>query len=391
MTDILDLATSAGSLMVDRVLKKALALDASDVHMETGVGGFSLRFRRDGLLHLETQLTATIGPHYEAVVSRLKVMAGLDIAERRLPQDGRIQWQHGDRKADIRLSLVPVLGGERVVMRLLYGAAEELQLPSLGMPAPTLRLFEAELKRTQGLILVTGPTGSGKSTTLYSAMQVLRSPERCVLSVEDPVERAVDGIGQVQVQSAIGLDFSRVLRALLRQDPEVLIVGEMRDGETAQIAVRASLTGHMVLSTLHAGSCLSSIARLRDMGLDGWLLGASLRLIVAQRLVRLLCRHCREPDRAGSSFAVRQGWLEEGAGVNRAHGCEACLGSGYAGRVGLFEVLPVRPALSAAMARGGGEDELAKAAGAFSDLHSEGLRLLGEGAIGMAEFQRVLG
>lgn len=396
MVQAVQLGTSVGALLVERILHSASELGASDIHLERGDN--PLRFRLDGMLREESELGRSVAPVYQEVISRLKVMAELDIAERRLPQDGRIRWHSGGTSVDIRLSLIPALSGERAVLRLIYGGNEIISLSSLGMAKEALHQLQRELKRTHGLLLVTGPTGSGKSTTLYAAMQAMSSPERCILSVEDPVERVIAGTAQVPVHAAIGLHFSQVLRAFLRQDPEVLVVGEMRDRETAEIAVRASLTGHIVLSTLHAGSGLASIARLRDMGLPGWLLGASLRLMMAQRLVRRLCASCRQPDEAGTAHARQQGWLQASTSgrqiephVYQKLGCEACRQSGYDGRVGIFEVLPVSSQLAAAMARGASDGELAQAAGDYEDLQSAAVRRLVAGEISLAEMHRVLG
>lgn len=382
----------SGAVLVEAILRRSLRHSASDVHLDSAHGKGRVRLRIDGMLDEQPDLSKEFDRLARATISRLKIMAGLDIAEHRLPQDGSFTWQEQDIRLDARLSLVPAWGGERAVIRLIQRTESRLMLDDLGMNTDSRGQFAQALSASQGLILVTGPTGSGKTTTLYAALEQLNSPDRCILSVEDPVERALAGVSQVQVNPAIGLDFQRVLRAFLRQDPQVLMVGEMRDAETAQIAVRASLTGHLVLSTLHARNSLSSVARLRDMGLENWLLSASLSLIVAQRLVRRLCPDCRHPDlRSADLLSEAQIKLPTGAALMAATGCARCGNRGYSGRMAVFEVLPVSAALASAILAGEDKTGLRRATGGFADLRHAAVRLLASGDLSAEEFFRVLG
>jgi general secretion pathway protein E len=304
-----------------------------------------VRNRVDGILYP----TVTAPRKWHApTVSRIKVMAGLDIAERRLPQDGRIKIRLGGNEIDIRVSIVPTAFGERAVLRLLDRSSLLLGLPDIGMSAGDLSVFERFLSRSNGIILVTGPTGSGKTTTLYGALRRLDSGTKNIITIEDPIEYQIQGIGQIQVNPKIQLTFASGLRSILRQDPDIIMVGEIRDVETAEIAIQASLTGHLVLSTLHTNDSASAVTRLVDMGIEPFLVASSLSVVVAQRLVRKLCPACRVPY---TPTAVQWGNLGLSTAppgpFYAAGGCAACLNTGYLGRVGLFEILPADDRLRA--------------------------------------------
>jgi MSHA biogenesis protein MshE len=332
--------------LLQSVFEDAVQVNASDVHIEPQEGKVQIRFRIDGALNPQTDTDSRIGP---ALVLRLKLMAGLDISEKRLPQDGRLNIIVRDQKIDVRMSSMPTQYGESVVLRLLNRKATLQRLDRLGMPADMLQRFHELLQRTAGMILVTGPTGSGKTTTLYAALAELNTVDRKILTVEDPVEYRLAGINQVQVNEKIDLTFARVLRSTLRQDPDVLLIGEIRDQETAQIGLRAALTGHLVFSTLHTKDAASTPIRLVDMGAPSYMVATSVHAVIAQRLVRVICESCteaREPD------AQEGRWLEavlgsEWAGRKYHHGrgCSHCNGTGYLGRTGVYEMLEMTPDL----------------------------------------------
>jgi len=326
--------------LLQSVFEDAVQVNASDVHIEPQEGKVQIRFRIDGSLNPQTDADSRIGP---ALVLRLKLMAGLDISEKRLPQDGRLNVIVRDQKIDVRMSSMPTQYGESVVLRLLNRKATLQRLDRLGMPGDMLERFQELLKRTAGMILVTGPTGSGKTTTLYAALAELNTVDRKILTVEDPVEYRLPGINQVQVNEKIDLTFARVLRSTLRQDPDVLLIGEIRDEETAQIGLRAALTGHLVFSTLHTKDAASTPIRLVDMGSPAYMVATSVHAVIAQRLVRLICESCSE-DRTPDGHEGR--WLEAVIGPEWAkqkyrhgRGCSHCNGSGYAGRTGVYEML----------------------------------------------------
>jgi general secretion pathway protein E len=303
-------------------------------------------------------------PHVApVVVSRIKVMARLDIAERRVPQDGRIGLTLGGKLLDVRVSTLPSRAGERVVLRILDKENAGIELDVLGMPADIERIFRGALAEPNGIILVTGPTGSGKTTSLYAGLRQLNDGSRNILTVEDPVEYAIDGVGQTQVNAKVGLTFAAGLRAILRQDPDVVMIGEIRDRETADIAVQASLTGHLVLSTVHTNDAVGAITRMRDMKIEPFLLASTLRAVIAQRLVRRLCPACSAPVPASDGLAALLG-IEPGAIVHEGRGCDACNGSGFKGRVGVFEAIRIDDAIRRLINSGG--DEEAIAAHAFS-------------------------
>lgn len=325
--------------LINAILGEAVKEGASDIHIETFERTLSIRFRVDGVLRPVLQPARKLAP---LLVSRIKVMSKLDIAEKRLPQDGRISLRIGRKAIDVRVSTIPSQYGERVVMRLLDKSNLRPDIDKLGLIDEELAQLKGLIARPHGIILVTGPTGSGKSTTLYAILSALNGHERNILTVEDPIEYELEGVGQTQVNPRVDMTFARGLRAILRQDPDVVMIGEIRDSETAQIAVQASLTGHLVMSTLHTNSAAGAITRLRDMGLEPFLIGSSLLGVIAQRLVRRLCPHCRTPgpladnERALFSFIT-----PPPKAIYRAVGCEQCRHSGYQGRAGIHEFLRV--------------------------------------------------
>ncbi|MFD2179143.1 type II secretion system ATPase GspE [Veronia pacifica] len=338
--DLLDSEDDAPIIkLINAMLGEAIKETASDIHIETFEKKLSIRFRIDGVLREVLSPARKLAP---LLVSRIKVMAKLDIAEKRVPQDGRISLRLGGRAVDVRVSTMPSSHGERVVLRLLDKNATQLDLESLGMTSTIHDTFQELIKRPHGIILVTGPTGSGKSTTLYAGLQSLNGEERNILTVEDPIEFDIDGIGQTQVNSKVDMTFARGLKAILRQDPDVVMVGEIRDLETAQIAVQASLTGHLVLSTLHTNTAVGAVTRLRDQGIEPFLVSSSLLGVLAQRLVRTLCQNCREPFEADSQqkkwFGIDE---KDPLTLYRAVGCKRCNQKGYRGRTGIHELLVV--------------------------------------------------
>ncbi len=339
--------------LLQTVFDDAAQARASDVHIEPQEKKLVVRFRIDGVLHTQLETDPRIAG---AVVVRLKLMAGLDIAEKRLPQDGRIAVKSGTRRLDVRMSTMPSQYGESVVLRVLIADGELIDLEKSGMPAPLLKSFLRLIQAPHGIVLVTGPTGSGKTTTLYGALQRLNDPGVKILTVEDPVEYRIGGLVQVQVNEKIDLGFARVLRSFLRQDPDILLVGEIRDQETAQIAVRAAMTGHLVLSTVHTNDAVSTPARLLDMGVPGYMLASTLLAVVAQRLLRLNCRYCIEPytPRMEEMEWVKHYLDGEIAQPKFQHGkgCPRCNGVGYLGRTGVFEMVEMTAPLAAAIRRG---------------------------------------
>jgi general secretion pathway protein E len=333
---------------VSTLLAQAVDARASDVHVEPGEREFTVRMRIDGVLHTrQTQAMA----RFPAVSSRIKLIAGLDIAERRLPQDGRTTVRVSGVEMDIRVSVIPAVHGESLVLRLLPKQRKDLSLQRLGMEADHLAMFQGWLQWPNGLILVTGPTGSGKSTTLYGALSAVNDFTRKIVTVEDPVELRLPNVVQIQTQSEIGYTFARALRSILRHDPDIIMVGEIRDRETAEIAIQASLTGHLVLATLHTNDALSAVTRLVDMGVEPYLVAASLRAVMAQRLVRSLCNECAiEAQPAVSNLQrreeVRQRWFAGGRARYRSSvGCAQCQSTGFRGRLGIYELVQLNPEL----------------------------------------------
>ena len=381
--------------LVNRLLAAAIRQGASDVHVEPYDRELRIRFRIDGQLRNATQPP----PHLrEAVTSRLKVMARLDITERRLPQDGRIKLRFragagGVRELDLRVSCLPTLFGERLVLRLLDRERLTLDLTRLGFEAQSLERFEAGIRSPWGMVLVTGPTGSGKTSTLYSSIARLNAPAVNIMTAEDPVEFNLPGVNQVQIREQIGLTFAAALRSFLRQDPNIILVGEIRDAETAEVAVKAALTGHLVLSTLHTNDAPGTVARLLNMGVESFLVAGSLNLVCAQRLVRGVCPRCAEPAPMPPEALVRIGFSERAAAetVPRAgRGCGACNGTGYKGRVGLFEVMALSPALRSMILAGAASHELGRQAleEGMLTLRQSGLRKVAAGVTTVEEVLR---
>lgn len=330
--------------LLNAVLTQAIKQNASDIHFETFENKLTIRFRIDGILHEILQPPRVLSP---LIISRIKVMAKLDIAEKRLPQDGRISLRIAGRAVDIRVSTIPTHYSERVVLRLLDKQSAPLDLQKLGMASTNLNLMKQLIGKPHGILLVTGPTGSGKTTTLYAALKQLNSTIRNILTVEDPIEYYLPGVGQTQVNTKVNMTFARGLRAILRQDPDVVMVGEIRDLETAEMAVQASLTGHLVLSTLHTNSAIGAITRLRDMGVEPFLLSSTLIGVAAQRLVRLLCNVCKQAKLATPAELKLIGIPEtELVEIYQPVGCKACNDSGYQGRTGLYELIAIDDYLS---------------------------------------------
>lgn len=348
--------------LLQSIFKDAVQMRASDIHIEPGEKVLRIRQRIDGQLQEHTLSEVNIAA---ALVLRLKLMAGLDISEKRLPQDGRFHMEVKGHKIDVRMSTMPIYHGESVVMRLLDQSAGLLTLNETGMPPAMLARVRQQIKRPHGMLLVTGPTGSGKTTTLYGILSELNTADRKIITIEDPVEYQLPRINQVQVNHKIGLDFSNVLRTTLRQDPDIIMVGEMRDQETVEIGLRGALTGHLVLSTLHTNDAVTSALRLLDMGAASYLVASALRVIIAQRLVRRVCEHCAQPfdmnaqDKAWLSSVSRRDFSQ--ANLRIGTGCQSCGGSGYRGRVGVFEILELDDAMIEAMRRGNPQDFAAAA------------------------------
>jgi type IV pilus assembly protein PilB len=325
--------------IVNDILEQALKRGASDIHVEPFETTCRIRIRVDGVLH---ELTPPAVSAYLPVVSRFKILAKMDIAEKRVPQDGAIGLRVDEKRIDLRVSTVPTVWGEKIVMRILDKGAIPVKLTGLGFDERQSKDLIESIELPHGLMLVTGPTGSGKSTTLYACLNYLNNADVNICTVEDPVEYKFDGMNQIQVKPQVGLTFASVLRALLRQDPDVIMVGEVRDQETGGICLRAALTGHFVLSTIHTNDSLSSVSRLQDMGIEPFLLAATMRVVEAQRLIRRLCKVCKEPYACDAVTAKTYGF-EVGSELFRGKGCEACGGAGYKGRVGVFEVVRITP------------------------------------------------
>ncbi len=377
--------------LVNQLLRRAVTAGASDLHVEPYEGGLRVRMRIDGFLQ---QVMDRSDVPVRRVVSRLKVMAGLDISETRLPQDGRIPLRLGGRLIDTRVSSLPGNYGERVVLRILDRSSGLVPLSDLGLSNAQVALLERLSALPNGIILATGPTGSGKTTTLYSLLKLANRDERNIVTVEDPIEYDLAGISQSQINAEIGMTFAAGLRATLRQDPDVILVGEIRDGETASVAAQAALTGHLVFSSLHANGSVGAVVRLRDLGLDNFLIAATLRGVIAQRLLRRLCQHCRQPHAVTDAEAAhfRRHDLAVPKVLYTAPGCTECNGAGYAGRLGIFEMVEVGDALREAIDRGASEAEMkAMAVAEAETLIGQGLAEVAAGRTSLAEALRVVG
>ncbi len=372
--DLLEAADDAPIIrMLNALLTQAAKDGASDIHIEPYERSSSVRFRVDGTLREVVQPNRAL---HAALISRLKIMAELDIAEKRLPQDGRISLRIGGRAIDVRVSTLPSAHGERAVLRLLDKSESKFTLEGLGMSGEVLERFAHLIQQPHGIVLVTGPTGSGKTTTLYASLGRLETATTNVLTVEDPVEYELPGIGQTQVNAKIDLTFAKALRAILRQDPDVIMIGEIRDFETAQIAIQASLTGHLVLATVHTNDSPSTVTRLTDMGVEPFLLSSSLLGVLAQRLVRVLCTACKRADDEGRWHPV---------------GCTACTNTGYRGRTGIYELMTVDDHVQSLIHNRAAESAIAKAAaaGGLRTMRADGERLVMSGVTSLEELLRV--
>jgi len=399
--EVINTAEARSSEVIDLVnslIDNAIKSGVSDIHLEPYKDHARVRYRLDGVLQDQKKLSKSFFQHYAAITTRIKIMSKLDIAERRLPQDGAITFKSSvGREVDIRVSILPTNFAERVVMRLLDHSAFELSLDTLGMLSHDQKALESAIDSPQGMVLVTGPTGSGKSTTLYACLNRINREGINILTAEDPVEYVMDGVGQVQIKDDIGLDFKSALRSFLRQDPEVILVGEIRDRETGDIAIKAALTGHLVLSTLHTNDAVSTITRLVNMGIPPYLITSSLSLVVAQRLARKNCQSCNAPDESISQDQLHAlGFSAQEISqmtVYKGKGCKKCNGTGYKGRQGIYEILKTGPSLKQAILDGKGADEmlaLAKEKHGFSTMQEVGRGFVQQGILSVAEFQRVL-
>jgi type IV pilus assembly protein PilB len=376
---------------VNKILLDAIRTGASDIHIEPYEKTYRVRFRTDGILNEVTRPPINIAGR---IASRVKIMSQMDIAEKRLPQDGRIKMKISENRAiDFRVNTLPTLWGEKIVLRILDPSSAQMGIEALGYEDVQKQQFLSALHLHQGLILVTGPTGSGKTVSLYTGLNILNTPERNISTAEDPVEINLEGINQVPVNNKIGLDFSAALRAFLRQDPDVIMVGEIRDLETAEIAIKASQTGHMVLSTLHTNSAPETLTRLRNMGIPAFNLATSVSLIIAQRLARRLCQHCKETAEYPEKVLLEEGFLSEQLStlqLFKAVGCEKCK-EGYKGRVGIYEVVPITDAMSRIIMADGNSIEIADQAQkeGFHNLRQSALAKVGMGLTSLKEANRL--
>jgi type IV pilus assembly protein PilB len=377
--------------LVNMVLADAIKKGASDLHWEPYEKVFRIRFRIDGVLHEMLAPPKRLEP---AIISRIKIMSNLDISERRVPQDGRIKLRFGTREIDFRVSILPTIFGEKAVLRILDKDALKLDLTQLGFDSWSMDKFNAAIHQPYGMVLITGPTGSGKTTTLYSAIHTINSPEHNIMTAEDPVEYNLKGVNQVQVNEGVGRTFAATLRSFLRQDPDVILVGETRDLETAQISIRAALTGHLVFTTLHTNDCPSTVARLFDMGIQPFLLSSSLLLILAQRLGRKICKDCKQPYEAKEEDLVPYGHVPTGLGrvqFFKGKGCQTCNFTGMKGRVAIYEVMPISEPLRDMILKNASTAELREGARkeGMKTLREAGLYKVLEGTTTVEEVLRV--
>lgn len=377
---------------VNKVLLDAIKGGASDIHFEPYEKAYRVRFRQDGILKEVTRPPTALSGK---IAARLKVMSSMDISERRIPQDGRIKLKLSRKRAiDFRVNTLPTLWGEKICLRILDPDSAKLGIDLLGYEDEQKALFMDALEQPQGMILVTGPTGSGKTVSLYTGLNILNTPERNISTAEDPVEINLEGINQVNVNSKVGLDFSSALRAFLRQDPDIVMVGEIRDLETAEIAIKAAQTGHLVLSTLHTNSAPETLTRLRNMGVPAFNIATSVSLIIAQRLARRLCSHCKEPVDVPKSSLLECGFSPEQAETAQLYGpigCDKCGGDGYKGRVGIYEVVKITDPISRIIMQDGNSIEIADTCRAegFPDLRESGLKKAIDGVTSLEEVNRV--
>ena len=381
--------------VVQDILTDAIEYDVSDIHIEPYRKTARMRWRLDGVMQEQDQYQAFLIQNYAAVMARLKLMAGCDISEKRLPQDGAITITHQGEDVDFRFNIVPTKYGERPVLRKLQGTPD-LTLDKLGFDPDDYEKITDAIRAPQGMVLVTGPTGSGKSTTLFACLQEINVPGTNILTAEDPVEYYLEGVGQVQANEQIGLSFASILRSFLRQDPEVILVGEIRDKETVDISVKAALTGHLLLSTLHTNDAVGTVVRMLNMGVPNFMIASALSLIVAQRLARKSCKSCRVPDPAGTyDNMISLGFTEDEASTIKpvkGEGCDQCGGSGYKGRQGLYEVMKMNKALEKAILNNAQAPELLAAAQStgFKTMQEVARHFIANGTLCLEEYQRVL-
>ena len=380
----------------DKVIGEAIDMGASDIHIEAFRNTSAVRFRVDGILKIMDKFTKFLHNNYNAVVTRVKIISKLDIAERRMPQDGASTFKRGDKEVDMRISILPTKNNERIVMRILNKDAGDKALNELGFETNDLKKLTKAVTSPQGMVLVTGPTGSGKTTTLYSILKHINKPSMNILTAEDPVEYELEGIGQVHVREDIGFTFASALRSFLRQDPQVILVGEIRDKDTVDIALKAALTGHLVFSTIHTNDAPSTITRLQNMGTPNYLISAALSLIMAQRLARKICSECKIIDENATPKLLNSiGLLPEQssrAKIYKGKGCDHCNKTGYKGRMGIYEILEVTKELKHGILSNLGQNELEALAkkGGFRTMHSMGHDLLLSGDLSFAEYERIL-
>ena len=392
--------------LLDGIIVQGLEAGASDIHLEPGTERNRVRYRIDGVLQQAQRIPME---RHAALISCVKLMAGMDIAEKRKSQDGRSQIAHSGQKIDLRISSLPTIQGEKIVIRVLDSEANQLRLEDMGFSGENMVLYRTMYKASYGLVLITGPTGSGKTTTLYATLKELNQPERNIITVEDPIEYRMEGVNQVAVNTKTGMTFANGLRSILRQDPDIIMIGEIRDRETAEIAIQAALTGHLVFSTLHTNTAAGAVTRLLDMGIEPYLAASALRGVVAQRLVRKLCPACKEKYMADKGMwgwkRFRNPVCDENMGdalkppdgliLYRQSGCDACRRSGYRGRMAVHEVLPVNAVLKDKISRGASEQELWNAAKAefpgISSLEEDGMQKVKQGITSVQELLRVLG
>jgi len=373
--------------LVDNLIDRAIARRASDIHFQPSTDGLLVRFRIDGLLQHATTISVS---ERAAVLSRIKIMANLDIAEHRLPQDGRIHLVRGNRALDVRASSVPSLHGEKLVLRLLDLDGVSIPLPSCGLSADHLATLQSIMRRPLGAIFVTGPTGSGKTSTIYACLNAIKAETTNIVTIEDPIEYELNGITQIAVHEKIGLTFASCLRSVLRQDPDVILVGEVRDVDTARIAMQASLTGHLLFATLHTNDAVGAITRLADMDVPRYLIASSLSAVVSQRLVRRLCSACKQATAADAETQMMAG-MTEPLMIYRAVGCKACNGTGVVGRTAIFEMIPITEELRTMINDRASDPELracARRDGARS-LFQDGFQKVIDGTIALEELKRV--
>jgi general secretion pathway protein E/type IV pilus assembly protein PilB len=376
---------------VNQILTEAIELRATDVHIEPFEETLRVRYRVDGVLQ-EASIAREIKQFQAAIISRLKILAKLDIAEKRVPQDGRIKIIISGREIDVRVSVIPMIHGEAIVLRLLDRSSVLLGLDKLGMSERDLGIMHMICQRPHGIILVTGPTGSGKTTSLYAALSQINDVQRNIITIEDPVEYQLNGVNQIQISTKAGLTFASGLRSILRHDPNVVLIGEIRDNETAEIAIQASLTGHLVFSTLHTNDAPSALTRLVDMGIEPYLVASSLEAIIAQRLVRVVCPECREPLTDSEAMPLRRRFADQlPAVLYKSVGCERCQGTGYHGRIGIFEMMIVTDEIRSLILENTSAQELRKVATrqGMKSLRDDGFRQLHSGRTTVQEILRV--